>query len=63
MIVGDNVVRDGEVVDAKSTDPGVVGTRRLMDAIFAEPRVCATAIQTVGVKGHDGFLIALVIGD
>jgi predicted O-methyltransferase YrrM len=63
VIVVDNVVRDGEVIDAKSTDPGVTGSRRLMDAIAAEPRVSATAIQTVGVKGHDGFAIALVVAD
>jgi predicted O-methyltransferase YrrM len=63
VIVVDNVVRDGEVIDAKSTDPGVTGSRRLMDAIASEPRVSATAIQTVGVKGYDGFLIALVVAD
>jgi predicted O-methyltransferase YrrM len=63
VIVVDNVVRGGEVVDAKSADPGVVGTRRLMDAMASEPRVSATAIQTVGVKGYDGFAIALVIAD
>jgi predicted O-methyltransferase YrrM len=60
LIVIDNVVRDGEVTDAASRDPVVKGTRRLYDAIAAEPRVEATAIQTVGRKGHDGFAIALV---
>jgi predicted O-methyltransferase YrrM len=60
VIVFDNVVRDGEVIDAASTDPGVVGTRRLLDMLAAEPRVSATAIQTVGSKGHDGFALALV---
>jgi predicted O-methyltransferase YrrM len=63
VIVVDNVVRDGEVVDAKSTDAGVVGTRHLMDAIAAEPRVSATVLQTVGVKGYDGLAIALVVAD
>jgi hypothetical protein len=48
------------VVDAGDDDPRVQGTRRLFDAIAAEPRVTATAIQTVGSKGYDGFVIALV---
>jgi len=62
VMVFDNVVRGGRVIDAKSTDALVQGVRRLNEAIAAEPRVSATAIQTVGVKGHDGFLIALVTG-
>ena len=62
VIVVDNVVRDGEVIDAASTDSGVTGSRRLMDAIAAEPRVSATAIQTVGVKGYDGYVVAIVTG-
>ncbi len=61
VIVVDNVVRDGEVADGASNDPRVVGTRRLFDAMAREPRVSATAIQTVGVKGYDGLAIALVI--
>lgn len=61
VIVVDNVVRDGEVADEASNDPRVVGTRRLFDAMAAEPRVSATAIQTVGVKGYDGLAIAVVI--
>ncbi|HYJ31674.1 MAG TPA: O-methyltransferase [Candidatus Binatia bacterium] len=61
IIVVDNVVRDGEVADASSTDASVVGSRRVLEAMAAEPRVSATAIQTVGVKGYDGFAMALVI--
>jgi predicted O-methyltransferase YrrM len=60
VIVVDNVVRGGAVVDAASTEPSVQGTRRLIDAVAAEPRLDATAIQTVGVKGYDGLLFALV---
>lgn len=60
VIVVDNVVRGGAVIDAASTEPTVQGTRRLIDTIAAEPRLDATAIQTVGVKGYDGLLFALV---
>jgi predicted O-methyltransferase YrrM len=60
VIVVDNVVRGGGVADAGSDDPVVVGTRRLFEAVAAEPRFSATAVQTVGVKGHDGFLLAVV---
>ena len=60
LIVVDNVVREGRVIDAKSRDVNVLGVRRLNEMIAAEPRVSATAIQTVGSKGYDGFLIALV---
>jgi predicted O-methyltransferase YrrM len=60
LIVVDNVVRGGAVVDAGSRDPNVEGTRRLYDAMGAEPRVSATAIQTVGSKGYDGFAVARV---
>jgi len=63
LIVVDNVVRDGEIVKASSRDPGVIGVRRLFDLIAAEPRVSATAIQTVGSKGYDGLVVALVIAD
>ena len=59
-IVVDNVVRDGEVADRASSDPDVIGTRRMFEAIAREPRVSATAIQTVGVKGWDGFALATV---
>ena len=59
-IVVDNVVRYGMVVDAASDDPGVRGSRALFDAVAAEPRLDATAIQTVGAKHWDGFLLARV---
>jgi predicted O-methyltransferase YrrM len=60
VIVVDNVVREGAVIDAASTDASVQGTRRLFERLGAEKRVTATAIQTVGIKGYDGFAIALV---
>lgn len=60
LIVADNVVRDGAVADAASDDPSVQGVRAFFDRLGAEPRVLATAIQTVGVKGYDGFAVALV---
>src|SRR5262245_10182381 len=63
VIVVDNVVRDGAVIDAASTDPSVRGVRELNALLAAEPRVSATAIQTVGSKGYDGFLLALVTAE
>ena len=60
LIIFDNVVRSGAVADAASEDPSVQGVRRLNAVLAAEPRVSATAIQTVGSKGYDGFAIALV---
>jgi predicted O-methyltransferase YrrM len=60
IIVVDNVVRDGDVIDADSDSSTVQGVRRLLERIAAEPRVSATAIQTVGAKGYDGFAIVLV---
>jgi len=59
-IVVDNVVRDGRILDAATTDADVAGTRALFDAIAAEPRLSATAIQTVGAKGWDGFVLAIL---
>jgi predicted O-methyltransferase YrrM len=59
-IVVDNVVRDGEVADPKSADPDVVGVRRMFELIAREKRLSATAIQTVGAKGWDGFALAVV---
>jgi predicted O-methyltransferase YrrM len=61
LIVADNVIRDGKVLDADSEDSLVQGVRRFNDALAAEPRVIATAFQTVGAKGHDGMAIALVV--
>jgi predicted O-methyltransferase YrrM len=60
VIIVDNVVRGGTILDAGSTDEAVMGTWRLADAIAAEPRVDATVVQTVGGKGYDGFVIAVV---
>jgi predicted O-methyltransferase YrrM len=60
VMVFDNVVRDGEIVDSKSRDSSVRAVRQLYDDIAAEPRVEATAIQTVGAKGYDGFCMAVV---
>ena len=63
VIVVDNVVRGGEVVDAGDDSPTVQGVRRFLERLAAEPRVTATAVQTVGNKGYDGFSIALVTSD
>jgi predicted O-methyltransferase YrrM len=60
LIIVDNVVRNGAVVDAAATDPMVLGIQRLVDRLVGESRVSATAIQTVGGKGYDGFLLARV---
>jgi predicted O-methyltransferase YrrM len=60
LIVVDNVVRDGRVIDVASTDSDIVGTRRLFEVVGASSAVDATAIQTVGDKGYDGFLLAIV---
>jgi predicted O-methyltransferase YrrM len=62
LIVVDNVVRDGAVVDAQSEDPDIQGIRRFFEMLAKEPRLSATAIQTVGSKGYDGFVLALVVG-
>ncbi|MFJ8046169.1 O-methyltransferase [Kitasatospora sp. NPDC096147] len=60
LIIGDNVVRDGAVTDAASDDPRVQGVRTFTELIAAHPRLTATALQTVGSKGYDGFVLALV---
>jgi predicted O-methyltransferase YrrM len=60
LIVVDNVVRRGEVADPLSTDPRVLGVRRMNELIAAEPRVSATTLQTVGSKGYDGLTFAVV---
>jgi len=60
-IVVDNVVRAGDILDAASSDPRVQGTRSMFEAIAREPRLEATVIQTVGSKGHDGFVLARVV--
>ncbi len=61
VIVADNVVRWGAITDDKSTDPSVKGTRHFMELVARDKRVSATAIQTVGAKGHDGFALAVVL--
>lgn len=60
LIIVDNVVREGAVIDARSKDAMVQGVRRFFDRVNAEPRVQATAIQTVGTKGYDGMAVILV---
>ncbi len=60
LIIVDNVVRDGAVLEAGSADPDIVGTRRLHDEIAADPGVRASVIQTVGAKGWDGLALVLV---
>jgi len=61
LIVADNVVRDGAVIDEKSRDASVQGVRSFLDMIAKEKKMSATAIQTVGSKGWDGFAIARVL--
>ena len=60
-IIVDNVVREGGVLDGGSADERIVGTRALFDMLGANPRLDATAIQTVGAKGWDGFVLARVL--
>jgi len=60
LIIIDNVVRNGAVIDQDSPDPMVQGSRRLYDALEATSQVSATAVQTVGLKGWDGFVLAIV---
>lgn len=60
VIVIDNVVRQGQVADLGDHSPAVLGSREVVDAVGADPGVVATVLQTVGAKGHDGFVVALV---
>ncbi|MDM5278100.1 O-methyltransferase [Paenibacillus silvae] len=60
LIIGDNIVRDGEVIHAASTDPRVQGVRTFLEHIGSHPRLEAVALQTVGTKGYDGFVMARV---
>jgi len=62
VIIGDNVVRSGDVVNRHSTDPRVHGVRTFFDLMAGDARLSATAIQTVGRKGYDGFAMAIVQG-
>ena len=61
LLIIDNVIRDGALIDAGSKDANVQGVRRLHEMLAAEPRLTATTIQTVGSKGYDGFTLALVL--
>ena len=61
VIVADNVVRDGKVVDSDSADPNIQGVRRFTELLAADHRVSTTVLQTVGTKGYDGFALALVL--
>ncbi len=61
VIIVDNVVRDGKVLDAGSADPDVQGVRRMTEMMAANPRLRATAIPTVGARGYDGFAMAVVL--
>jgi len=61
LIIVDNVVRDGRVIEAESSDKDIQGIRSMFERMAAEPRILCTAQQTVGSKGYDGFAIALVM--
>ena len=61
LIIVDNVVRRGAVIDVNSTDAAIQGTRRLYEQVASDARISATAVQTVGAKGHDGLLVARVL--
>jgi predicted O-methyltransferase YrrM len=61
VIVVDNVVREGKVMNADSADADIRGVRRLAEQLAGDARVSATVVQTVGSKGYDGFLIARVV--
>lgn len=62
LIIADNVVRDGAVIDPADKDPNVEGVRAMFDMMADEPRLTTTAIQTVGSKGYDGIALGLVNG-
>ena len=61
IIIVDNVVRDGRVIDSRSDDPDIQGVRRFIEMVGANATVSGTAIQTVGIKGYDGFAIVRVL--
>ncbi len=61
VIVADNVVRDGKVIQPENPDPDIKGVRRFTELVAAEPRLSATVLQTVGSKGYDGFAVAVVL--
>jgi predicted O-methyltransferase YrrM len=61
VIIADNVVRNGKILDPRSTDPDIQGVRRMTEMMASHPRLSATAIPTVGARGYDGFAIAIVL--
>lgn len=61
LIIADNVVRDGKVIDPDDPDPNIRGVRRFTELVAAEPRLSTTVLQTVSSKGYDGFAIAIVL--
>ena len=61
LIVTDNVVRDGKVIDPENPDPHIQGVRRFTELVAAEPRLSTTVLQTVGSKGYDGFALSVVL--
>jgi predicted O-methyltransferase YrrM len=63
LIIIDNVIRDGALIDGTSQDPNIQGARRMHEMLASETRISATTIQTVGSKGYDGFTLALVTMD
>lgn len=60
VIIADNVVREGAIIDENSDDPSILGTRRFHQLLATHPGLDATVIQTVGSKGYDGFALAIV---
>lgn len=63
LIIGDNVIRNGAILDAASKDEDIQGVRRFSERVSKDPRVSATEIQTVGSKGYDGFALIVVLAD
>jgi predicted O-methyltransferase YrrM len=61
LIIADNVVRDGKVIEPGNPDPNIQGVRRFTELVAAEPRLSTTVLQSVGSKGYDGFAIAVVL--
>ena len=61
LIVADNVVRDGKVIDPDDPDPNIQGVRRFTDLLAREPRLCTTVLQTVAGKGYDGLALSVVL--
>ena len=61
IIIADNVVRDGKVIEPDNPDPDIQGVRRLIEMMASNPRLSAPAIPTVGARGYDGFAMAVVL--